>query len=64
MEEREFKVDFFIIGAPSSGTTSLAFYLSEHKQIVFSSPKEPKYLSRLLYAIKNHLTVKVKSSKF
>ena len=39
------KVDFIIIGAPKCGTTSLATYLSEHKHICFSNPKEPGYFA-------------------
>jgi hypothetical protein len=35
--------NFFIIGAPKCGTSSLAHYLSEHPNVVFSSPKEPNY---------------------
>lgn len=37
--------DFFIIGAPKCGTTSLAQYLSEHEQIFMSVPKEPHYFN-------------------
>jgi hypothetical protein len=33
----------FLIGAPKSGTTAIAHYLSEHPEILFSEPKEPKY---------------------
>ena len=32
--------NFFIIGAPKSGTTALAHYLSEHPQVFFAKPKE------------------------
>jgi len=39
------KVDFFIIGAPKCGTTSLAEYLKTHPQIVFSQKKEPNFFS-------------------
>ena len=39
------KVDFFIIGAPKAGTTSLYYYLSEHPQIQMSSQKETDYFS-------------------
>ena len=39
------KVDFFIVGAPKSGTTSLFHYLNTHPQIVMSSQKEPNYFS-------------------
>ncbi|WP_040414858.1 sulfotransferase [Desulfococcus multivorans] len=37
--------DFFIIGAPRCGTTSLSRYLSKHPDICFSRPKEPHYFS-------------------
>jgi hypothetical protein len=39
------KVDFFIIGAPKSGTTSLYHYLDEHPQVEMSTQKEPDYFS-------------------
>jgi len=35
--------NFFIIGAPKSGTTALASYLSEHPQVFMSDPKEPHH---------------------
>jgi 1,2-diacylglycerol 3-alpha-glucosyltransferase len=38
--------NFFIIGAPKSGTTSLSEYLRHHPQIYFSSVKEPHYFDR------------------
>ena len=38
-------VDFFIVGAPKSGTTSLYFYLNEHSEIEMSSQKEPDFFS-------------------
>lgn len=37
------KPNFFIIGAPKCGTTSLAAWLSEHPQVYVSDPKEPDY---------------------
>jgi len=37
------KVDFFIVGAPKSGTTSLREYLSGHPDICMAYPKEPSY---------------------
>ena len=40
------KVDFFIVGAPKAGTTSLYNYLNQHKDIVMSSVKEPNYFSK------------------
>ena len=39
------KVDFFIVGVPKAGTTSLYHYLSEHPQVEMSSQKEPDYFS-------------------
>ena len=39
------KVDFFIVGAPKSGTTSLYNYLDQHHSITMSSVKEPNYFS-------------------
>ena len=39
--------DFFIIGAPRCGTTSLSRYLMRHPQVCFSRPKETHYFSRL-----------------
>ncbi len=35
--------NFFLVGAPKTGTTSLSRYLSEHPEVFFSSPKEPNY---------------------
>ena len=40
------KVDFFIIGAPKCGTTSLAQYLIKHPDISFCKLKEPNYFSK------------------
>lgn len=37
------KPNFFIIGAPKCGTTSLAAWLAEHPQVYFSPYKEPHY---------------------
>src|SRR6056297_911031 len=39
------KPNFYIVGAPKSGTSALAFYLSEHPQVFFSRPKELFYWS-------------------
>ncbi len=39
--------DFFIIGAPRCGTTSLSTYLRKHPRICFSRPKEPHYFTKL-----------------
>jgi hypothetical protein len=35
--------DFFIVGAPKCGTTSLAAWLAEHPAICMARPKEPSY---------------------
>jgi hypothetical protein len=42
---QNFLPNFLIIGAAKSGTTSLHAYLSEHQDILMSTPKEPKYFS-------------------
>ena len=39
------KPNLFILGAPKCGTTSLAYYLSQHPQIFFSKVKEPHYFN-------------------
>jgi len=39
------KPNFFIIGAPKCGTTSLARYLREHPEICMSSIKEPQFFN-------------------
>ena len=39
------KVDFFIVGAPKAGTTSLYHYLNDHLEIEMSSQKEPDFFS-------------------
>ena len=42
---KQLKPNFFIIGAPKCGTTSLSVYLSKHPEVVMSHPKEPHYFS-------------------
>ena len=55
------KVDFFIVGAPKAGTTSLYHYLNEHLEIEMSSQKEPDFFSdkslqkQKLYYAKNRI---------
>jgi hypothetical protein len=39
------KPNFFVIGAPKSGTTSLTKYLQSHPNIYMSDPKEPNYFA-------------------
>ena len=55
------KVDFFIVGAPKAGTTSLYHYLNEHSDIEMCSQKEPDFFSdsylhtQMLYYGKNRI---------
>ncbi|HLE09559.1 MAG TPA: sulfotransferase domain-containing protein, partial [Thermodesulfobacteriota bacterium] len=35
--------DFFILGAPKCGTTSLYAWLNQHPEILMSEPKEPRF---------------------
>ena len=37
------KPNFFLVGAPKSGTSSLRSYLRDHPRIFMSDPKEPAY---------------------
>lgn len=37
--------NFFIIGAPRSGTTALSEYLRSHPNVFISDPKEPEYFA-------------------
>ena len=39
------KPNFFIIGAPRAGTTSLCNYVADHPRIYFSPIKEPHFFS-------------------
>ncbi len=39
------KPNFFIIGAPKSGTTAMAGYLGDHSDVHFCEPKEPCFFS-------------------
>jgi hypothetical protein len=39
--------NLFVIGAAKCGTTSLAYYLSQHPQIFMTKLKEPHYFSRV-----------------
>ncbi len=51
------KPDFFLIGAPKSGTSALATYLGEHPQIFFSLPKEPCYWCDDFPALRREMNV-------
>lgn len=39
------KVNTFIVGAPKAGTTSLHYYLCQHRDVCMSSVKEPNFFS-------------------
>ena len=39
------KPNFFIVGAPKSGTTAMADYLDDHEDVFVCKPKEPCYFS-------------------
>lgn len=43
--EQKAHPDFFIIGAPKSGTTALSEYLRQHPDVLFSQPKEPHFFN-------------------
>ncbi len=73
------KPNFFIIGAPKCGTTSLAAWLAEHPQIYMCPGKEPhffnrdgaywietlaKYESLFAYANSQHLAVGEASTRY
>jgi len=52
------KPNFFIIGAPKCGTTSLVSWLSDHPQVFMSERKEPNYFNtdmRILGAIRSSI---------
>ncbi len=42
------KVNFFIAGAPKSGTSALSEYLKQHPQVCFSNPKETGFFDEFL----------------
>src|SRR3990167_9603139 len=44
------KPNFFILGAPRCGTTSLSTYLREHPNVFFSFPKEVNFFSSDIYS--------------
>ncbi len=52
--ENNKKPDFFIVGAPKCGTTSMYKYLSEHPQIFMSQNKEPHYFGKDLLKTPNY----------
>ena len=54
------KVDFFIVGAPKAGTTSLYHYLNQHPKISMSSVKEPNYFSNEELETQNYITNQIR----
>ena len=48
--------NFFLIGAPKSGTTSLYEYLCQHPDVFMSPVKEPNFFSWGMGGIPEHLT--------
>jgi len=46
--------ELYVIGAPKSGTTSLAGWLADHPQITFSVPKEPFYWASDYPGMRSH----------
>lgn len=46
MVGREIKVNFLVIGAARSATTSISNILGSHPDICFSNPKEPQFFSK------------------
>lgn len=50
------KPNFYILGAPKCGTTSLAKWLSEHPQVFFSGKKEPNFFNTDMKPEWGHIT--------
>ncbi len=57
------KVNFFIVGAPKSGTTALYTYLSTHPDIFFPSHKEPNFFAKDYPNIGGRLKTKTEYEK-
>jgi len=70
--QKKNKPNFFIIGAPKCGTTSIYSYLKQHPQIFMSEIKEPHFFGKDLtrigdlynYDLKSYLNLFKGSSKF
>lgn len=46
--------NFFIVGAPKSGTTSMYHYIKEHPNVYMSDVKEPHYFSKDMVGLPTH----------
>jgi hypothetical protein len=61
------KPNFFFVGAPKCGTTSIAYCLSQHPNIFISNPKEPhffeKEISRGIKSLKAYESLFLKAEK-
>lgn len=65
------KPNFFIVGAPKAGSTSLYYYLEQHPEIYMSPIKETNFFSReeinasnLFYKRKNEWTIEEYENQF
>ena len=47
MDRLVVKPNFFIVGAPKSGTTNISYYLMQHPQVFMPENLEPYYFARL-----------------
>jgi hypothetical protein len=50
------KPNFFIVGAPKSGTTALYSYLSQHPEIFMSRLKEPQFFASDIFGHQRNVT--------
>ncbi|MCP4553271.1 MAG: sulfotransferase [Bacteroidetes bacterium] len=57
------KVNFFIVGAPKSGTTALYTYLSTHPDIFFPNHKKPSFFAENHPNISGRLKTKLDYEK-
>lgn len=46
MEQKHLLPDFFILGPPKTGSSSLHFYLDQHPQIFMSTKKDPRFFDK------------------
>ena len=53
MKRHERKPDFFIVGAPKSGTTALAHYLNQHPDIFIPRAKDSHFFGSDLHLLNN-----------